>query len=81
MSDTQNSVFYRDKFGVAQRRRVEALILVHRLWPVLEPRIAVEIATWLIRGNPSARIPTVVSEHAAEMEKLWKVYDQAAVKS
>lgn len=72
MSDTDNHPFYRDQFGPAARRRLEALILVHRLWPVLEPRIAVEVATWVVRGHPSGRIPTVVSEQAAELEKQFR---------
>ena len=76
MSESENKIpFYRDRLTEPQRRRLEALIAVQRLWPVLEPRLVVEIATWIIRGIPSQqhlRIPTVVGQEAAEVEKMLR---------
>lgn len=43
--------FYRDRFTPAQRRRVEALIVVKRLWPFLDSAAAVQVAMWVISGN------------------------------
>jgi len=42
---------YRDRFGVAQRRRAEALILVRILWPHVSAETARHIAAWVIVGD------------------------------
>lgn len=51
--------FYRDRFTPAQRRRAEALILVHALWPILAPSTVLEVAQWVYRGEARVKIKDV----------------------